>query len=266
MRASKGRLRLCRQSTVCRETVNERASVIGKRANLNRKGRTLKMESLERRELMAGDVAVNVAGGTLNIQGSAGNDAVHVSADSSFTTIRAGGRETRVANNYNSIRVDLGGGSDNLMLYLPRMNNLQNVSVNMGSGSSEKASVYLGSVRNLNIDSRLASGTEVLFNGAVVDQAILDFGDDAGRDRLTLEWADLRGKAVVRMGNGDDIATIKRSSIRTADFNLGAGNDRITIDNTSNIAGGTIDGGAGTDTYVKNGPALSRVSIRSFER
>lgn len=266
MRASKGRLRLCRQSTVCRETVNERASVMGKRADSNRKGRTLKMESLERRELMAGDVAGYVAGGTLYIQGSAGNDAVHVSQNGSFTTIRAGGRETTVENKYKSIRVDLGGGSDNLMLFLPRMNDLQNVTVNMGSGSSEKAHVYLGSVQRLEIDSKMASGTEVLFNGAVVDQAILDFGDDPGRDRLTLEYADLRKNAVVKMGNGDDLVEIKRSSIRTADFNLGAGNDRITIDNTSNVAGGTIDGGAGTDTYVKKGPSLSRVSIRSFER
>jgi hypothetical protein len=229
-------------------------------------GRALRMETLERRELMAGDVAVNLAGGTLNIVGSAERDTVHISESGGVTRILANGRTATVPNNYNSINIDLGGGKDALNLYLPRMRNLQNVNVNMGSGIAEDADINIGQVRSLSVNSVAAQGVDIKLIGKVVDQAILDFGSDNITDKLFLDYADIN-RAVVRMGGGNDSFSMKYSTIRNADIQLGSGNDVAVIYSTSEILGGVLDGGTGSeDAYRRSGARMSRVLIRGFER
>jgi hypothetical protein len=155
----------------------------------------------------------------------------------------------------------------------------------MGSGRGEVAEVHVGNLSILNVNATRSTHMSVNLRAQITDRALINFGsgdDDLnintnsrvasltvnagdGRDKVLLTSTHV-DRALIQMGNDADTMTIKRSSIHTADFNLGAGNDRINIDEFSSVAGGTIDGGAGTDTYVKNGPSLSRVSIRSFER
>ncbi len=97
-------------------------SSLSKNAN-----RSLRMESLEERQLMAGDVSVGMTGGELMIEGDTASNAVQVSkltdggyritglwADGAQTSIN--GRYSTTVNNVDNMTINLGRGDDRLYI------------------------------------------------------------------------------------------------------------------------------------------------------
>jgi hypothetical protein len=226
------------------------------------------MESLENRELMAANVTANVSGGVLNIQGTNGNDNVQVLVlANNLTRVFSGNRaifETPTSS-YSSMNANMLDGQDRLHINAIRNNQLTNVNVNMGRGSSEWAKIEVGSTRNLNVNAVQSVGTQVVLAATVVDQAIVDFGNDAGSDRLSTHSSSFN-RFNVSMGAGADDLNLYRTSIQNSNINMGAGNDAVFMDQNSDIFGGFVDGGDGQDSYQKHGAQATRLTLRSIER
>ena len=226
------------------------------------------MESLEKRELMAANVTANVSSGVLNIQGTNGSDHVQVLVlANNWTRVISGNRtifETPTSS-YSSMNANMLNGQDRLHINALRNNQLTNVNVNMGGGSSEYVKIEVNATRNLNVNAVQSVGTHVVLTANVIDQAIVDFGNDAGSDRLSTHDSSFN-RFNVSMGAGTDYLNMYRTSIRTANINMGAGNDAVFMDQNSDIFGGFVDGGDGQDSYRKVGAQATRVTLRSIER
>lgn len=234
----------------------------------HRKNRSLKVESLESRELMAANVTASISGGVLEVRGTNGNDSVNVLVlSNNLTRVVSGNRmifETATTN-YHSINANMLDGQDRLTISALRNNQLSNVSVNMGRGSTEYANIQVGSTRNLNVNAVQSVGTQVALTANVVDQAIVDFGNDAGADRLSTHSSSFN-RLNVSMGAGVDNLAMYRTSVQNASINMGSGNDYVLMDPNSDIFGGFVDGGNGTDTYEKRGASATRLTLRSIEK
>ena len=101
----------------------------------NRTTRRLRVESLEVRQLMAGEVTATFNNGTLSIRGTEGNDNVTVLFDQRAQTTRVlvGTRDIvpRISSPVSNVDVRLGGGTDKFVLGSMNLNRL---SIDMGIG------------------------------------------------------------------------------------------------------------------------------------
>lgn len=237
--------------------------------NLRKKHRPLRVESLEQRELMAANVTASLSNGVLNIEGTNGNDTVSAYVSSSGKTVvqnltpsgfRVIFESTSKPHTINAKMLD---GRDKINLTgFP--GTLNSVNVDMGRGNSE--SVYLGFsyTKRLNINAVKSVSTKVHLARTVVDQAIVDFGKDSGRDTFIASSCSLNGMDI-RMGKGDDVANFSRTSIRNSKIKMGAGNDQVFIDSSSDATNSTLHGGPGSDLYKKTGSKASNLKLRSIE-
>jgi hypothetical protein len=233
----------------------------------HRRNRSLKYETLENRELMAADVTAYMSGSTLMIEGTNGNDHVVVELISNGRTrVMSGNRVVAdVPTSYNAMDAKMLDGKDHLRIYAGIHNSLERVAVDMGRGANEYMNLQIGATRNLNVNTASSVSTHVALTANVLDQAIVDFGNDAGNDGLVTSNSSFNALKV-RMGSGNDSVTMYSTSVQRADVKLGAGRDSVAIDFYSDIASGTLDGGDGDrDSFKKRGSRLSGGSIRGFE-
>ena len=234
------------------------------------KHRKLNLESLEVRRLMANDLSASVNMGTLSISGSAGNDRVSVVIGSQSTVVRnlnTGGAIGTFANSaYSSVRANMGNGTDTFELNANNLKTLDSVFVNMGGGSKEGIYIHSTRMNNLNIDARNAFGTGVTLTGiGVTGTANIDFGNDAARDWINIHSNSSINRLQANMGGGDDIVTLRKTSIATASIDLGSGNDEFGAMDNSFVGSGVIDGGDGTDRVRTSGARVG-ARLNSFER
>jgi len=236
-------------------------------AKTNRRNRNLKYETLENRELMAADVTAYMNGSTLMVEGTDGNDQVIVEAISNGRTrVMSGNRVVAdLATSYNAMDIKMLGGKDSLRVFAGIHNSLDRVAVDMGRGTNEYVKLEIGATRNLSINTGSSVSAHVALTANVIDQAIVDFGNDAGNDGLVTTNSSFNNLRV-RMGSGDDSVVMYGTSVQRADIKLGAGRDSLAIDFYSDIASGTLDGGDGDrDSFKKRGSKLSGGSVRGFE-
>ncbi len=240
----------------------------------NRKNRELRLECLENRALMAADVSASLVNGVLNIQGTEGADNVKVWTFQGRTLasrIHGLGVKSifdRPSSEVRSIVVDLKGGQDRVDIDM-RSTRVNAIMVEMGTGipgTRELASVHGRNLGQVTVKAEKSLGAKVVFSRLTATGAEAFFGTVDASDILEVGQSSIRTlKAEMRGGN--DKFDVSNSSIGRAEVNLGSGNDYFEIETTySQIASGFVDGGSGSDDFVKKGSrGLGGVQVLNFE-
>jgi hypothetical protein len=159
----------------------------------NRKFRSLKMESLEKRELMAADAFIE--NGVLNIRGTDAADNIRVESSYGTTRVWANGKRIlqEATTSYSSVDAQMNGGNDGLSV---NSSDIGTLSSNMGGGrdffgvsstSIGQAAVNLGSGDDeFRIDTK----------NSQIRSGFVDGGP--GRDRFRNFGGNSPGRVVVR--------------------------------------------------------------------
>lgn len=224
--------------------------------------RRLGAESLEKRELLAGDVMVEVVDGNLNIRGdeASNNILIEDGVHGQYAIIGrpdANGVDTRI-NGLAGVKVDgvngninvrMGDGNDQVeanSLAAPR-----NLRIGLGTGHNEvvlekvgvRGNVAIsGTGRHLNVDlSSMKIGRGLCINGAYsssVDAQHIHAGNvvivgGLGRDKINVRDADVDRTVLVYTGAESDRVGISDTQVDVGLFiGTGTGNDGIRINNT----------------------------------
>ncbi len=154
--------------------------------------RRLKVETLEKRQLMAADLAFlqaeetlpqlravsvsfNSANGMLSIKGTPGNDDVKIRDEGLNSRVVVSDRvvATFRTDSIKSINANLGEGNDYFEMPGANGMNLKSVDVYMGSGAGEKAIIQAKSIGGIRIDARRSIGTTVRLSNTAVSRFFL---------------------------------------------------------------------------------------------
>lgn len=184
---------------------------------------------------------VFISGGTVLVQGSAGNDKIQVTLNSNSITVNENGKnktikDPKIINAIKDFVIVGGGGNDT-------------VTLNAGTGGRVKARLKLNTLR---VDVGAGRGRIII--GAGVHAALLVGGD--GNDTIIAANAN----DSIQTGNGNDIlvggsgiTTISSGNGNSTIFSVGK-RDTITVGNGNNTiyagAGDSIVTGSGTNTIL----------------
>ncbi len=206
------------------------------------KHRTLKCESLENRQLMAGNVSVNLVANEVRVLGdSAANQVSVVQLPSGAYRIQGQGGTTingRAFFDAKSpdfdLRINLGAGNDSLVV---------------GNHIANPAMV----VEDLEIDMGAGNDNVVVGNVRTTDNqfAVIRLGD--GNDVASIQKSTIKTGLRVEAGAGNDQLEVWKSTINgKLEANMGAGNDKVTLIDAV-FSSSFLDGGSGTDTLKRTG-------------
>lgn len=240
------------------------------------------MESLENRELMAGDVAVSVSGGNMLIQ-EAGNSyqgaqAVQVSQLGNGKIrvqglTNAGGTVTKVNGlNYQDftvtgdLTVNLGAANDYLSLNGGSFRNV-NVQMHQPGGAADSDAVFISDTRTTgDMTIKTGAGNDVVdINHAAIGN---DASDDlsifsgAGGDSIRMNgWTSVRGNLTVQAydsyyENDNDFVDINTAvAYNRVDVYTGFGNDTVNMTAVT----------AGTHVVLATGDGNDTVKLREVQ-
>jgi hypothetical protein len=240
--------------------------------------RKLRLESLEQKQMLAGDVTVSVVNGVLTLQGDELDNQVAVSAGEAAGTfiIRGldgtllhvgdaeGASELVVEGVRRGMVANMGAGNDALRINEASFRG--NVAINMGEGDDR---VAIGVVPEVAESSLTTDGD------AAIDLPSVQFGQNlvirtgSGNDTVVINNTRGRGILGLSTGEGDDTVRLGLSSETTEEaaelndevlvsfvhgvaLDLGAGADGLFV-NQLRSGGFHANGGAGADTMRING-------------
>ena len=246
--------------------------------------RRLQLESLENRELMAGNVSVAFHNGDLYITGDGAANDVQVRQSSpgvykitgqthynAATKINGNANGTSTATGvYGNVFVSLGGGDDHLdfgtgdarLITVPK-----NLSIDMGAGND------WANVRDVKTGGNLAvhTGTgkdnthiykaEVGGSLFVEDPSSVNSGD---YDKASVNSCKVKGQIQFIFRGGNDSAEITSSTADRVYADLGNGNDSFQMTFTK-PRGFTVLGGGGSDFFFVPDVNGTRYSGSGFE-
>ena len=201
--------------------------------------RTLLAESLERRCLLAGNVAATFIDGNLQLFGDAKNNAVEIQAVFDELVIR-GIDDTRINGQaevvftagdpgLNNVRAVLGKGHDRLFLF----------------DLTTTGSVQLGQGQ---VDTLFDAGNDLIVLDNVFVGGDLRVNAGGGADFVLFSEVAVAGRTELRGGGGSDDLRIIDSAIADLVLDAGSGNDQVTIDSSLVGSGATVRLGIGDDT------------------
>jgi hypothetical protein len=210
-------------------------------------GRPARFKSLEQRQLLAGDVLVNVVRGDLLIRGDAEGNEISVTAGAepgtyvvtglNGTTVHQEGQtpatEVTVTGVRNDVRISLGEGDDSVSLVDSGVRG--SISIHTGTGADE-----------VTVDQVSARGGLAIDTADDNDTVTLGSTDDTGATTFGLRDGTLEGALRIRKG------------IRV---NLGDGNDSLTLENAASLIGIGVNGGLGDDTISASGTSGSILAV-----
>lgn len=220
--------------------------------------RTLNFQSLENRNLMAGDVAVAVNQATIAITGDAAANFIEISEvapnvlriQGTFGTSVNGQNFVDVkSRGFGDVSVDLGGGNDRLSVHdvdLTYLANQGNWLVNLGSGRNTASfhNVHLPENLLVNFDKRAADGIDTVRveQSGIGGSVQMNLG--AGNDFVEVSETAIGHDLTINGGADDDIVSVGFSEIKGRfTLNLGDGNDMaFVMDNQAGSA--SFDGGS----------------------
>ena len=245
--------------------------------------RSLKVETLENRELMAGNVSVSFSNGDLYITGDANANHVQVRQTSpgnyNISGVMLGGAATKINNGgyvnaigvTGNVRISLGGGSDQLdfgtgdarLINVPK-----SLYIDMGAGNDW---TYVRDVKT--------AGEMVVNTGAGQDRTHL-VNVDVGTNLFVLDPASVastdsdlttvissraRGQMQFVSRGGNDSVEIQSCVADSVFADLGAGNDFFKMLNTKPTRGINVNGGSGSDTFFVPDVNGTRYNGSGFE-
>ncbi|MEZ6055932.1 MAG: hypothetical protein R3C01_04435 [Planctomycetaceae bacterium] len=255
-----------------------------------------RIETLESRLLLAGNVTAVLKGSTLVITGdAAGNSILVTETDDHAFSVQ--GRDTSVNGvvdglatfeGVSNIKIDLKGGNDFFSMMGDLHAELKSVSVKLGDGDDDAASVINGGsgtiyagihkmrIAKLTVDTGDGDDTFVLAGSQINKSLNAKSGD--GDDVVTISSNIISGKVAVNTGNGNDVANFHSTGgtvfTKAVSIKMGAGNDTV---NLQPIFGSItfheqfkLDGGPGFDKLVQNSSGgdivfLGGTSLKNLE-
>jgi hypothetical protein len=216
-------------------------------------GRRCFFESLEDRQMLAGDVTAKISGGNLVIKGdslangitiAAGSTAgtvvvTGVTAGGSATTVNSGTTAVTLSGFTGGLKIDMKGGDDSVTI--TDLTVTGDAKLEGGRGD----------------DTFDVSGST--FHGALTT----NLGD--GDDTLTFDSTTVSGKAKFKGRHGDDDATITDSTFSKLSVSLGKGDDSLTMSGTTASVDTSLNGRRGTNTF-SNGTddSLASLAVKHF--
>lgn len=249
--------------------------------------RRLQVESLERRELMAGNVTLTAQGNDLYLTGDGYRNSIDIRAVSpGVFTIKGetiGGAVTKingVANGQATIRgdlnnlyVNLGGGDDSLNVGTGNgvtLNVRQNLSISAGSGSDWVAvrDVVVGNDVAINTgtgvhDHTYLSNVSIGDDLFVYDPTSVYSGD---WDEVDVNNVKVRDQMHFEFRGGADHVEIISSAAEGIYASLGDGNDTFVMNYTKPRSKFAIYGGSGYDTFFVPSYAGTKFFGSGFEK
>ena len=250
------------------------------------RARRARLEWLEPRQMLAGDVFVSVVDGNLVVEGDAQNNQVAITAGAEpgslvirgldgTNIVRAAAEtspptsEVVVTGVTGGARIGLGAGDDRLVL--ASVGFQRGVSIRMGEGND---SVAIGLRPTPEVAAEVV---EPPMNGSVRIGGSLEISTGEGNDRVHVDQAGIGGQLNIETGAGNDgvrlghqpppvaaastvatdanlepeIAPVLRV-MRATNINLGAGEDELAADAVMAAQGLTVNAGEGSDALHLN--------------
>jgi hypothetical protein len=202
-------------------------------------GRKCKFESLENRQLMAGDVMASVHAGTLFIKGDNLSNGITITAGAIPNQVIITG--TTVAGSGTTVN-----GITNAPV---AVNNVtMDMKISMKSGND------VVTIHNLTVN-----GTTKFKGGAGIDALTMTSSTVCGdlkvktggsADNVTLTATNVNGTAKIATQGDCDSVTLTGSNFGALHTNLDQDNDTLTITNTQVVTATTLEGGQGINTFV----------------
>ena len=261
------------------------------------RNRSFKMEQLEDRRLMAGDIRVFYNDGTLILNealGSVGgNQAVWISQlpnghiqltgmTSPANTVGSLVNNTGVleVSDVRNIKVDFGGGQDTVIFHNTgdRSFQIQDVTVNAAGGGIDHDEVVFNNfkvLRSINVETgagrdkvtftntKLAAGASVAGAQFLVNTGVAAASGDEDKDIVQIDGLAATVDVTIKTGASGDVVRMKNSSLGTisdhlAWFDLGVGDDSLTL------GSGPNDFSAVTARHLRvdGGDGLDRVDMQ----
>ncbi len=220
--------------------------------------RRMRLETLEEKRLLAGDVTVGVVDGNLLVRGDAESNGVFITAGDApgafvVTGLPVGDGPTSINGSF--LRVEVGGVFRSVLVGMGAGDDLVNVrdaafrgdvAVDAGMGNDD-----------VNVGGPRTSVTEG--NTFIRGSLSVDLGE--GRDRLRVGGTAIGGGMEVAGGRGDDYVAVTRSLIRgVTSITTGVGDDYVLIDG-SRAARARIATGAGNDQVALVDSAFSGIGV-----
>jgi len=210
-------------------------------------------ESLEHRDLMAGDVTAQLANGTLVIKGDTLDNGVQLStgpnsgeivvagttAGGSATNLNGTANGSATFSNVTGLKIAMKGGNDNVQF------------------------------EPLTIDGntriRGGRGNDTFDIGGAVFNGSLNLKLGRGDDKLTWTSSTVSGEAEIKGRRGSDEVSIASGTFDTLSVRLGRGDDSLSISGTTVHTETDLNGGLGTNTFTDGGGnTLNGLTTKNF--
>jgi hypothetical protein len=230
-----------------------------------RKASNLGVESLEGREMMAGNVWAAVNGGNLSITGDEASNGVEITqvGPTSFrvsgtpnagaTAVNGWFQPRTFTNVTGAIQVNLNGGNDVLRIggtseftrnILP-----DDLNITTGTGN-DVVNVQWLSNRDFNDRTRIdtGSGNDVVNLFKVVNRDFMNISTGSGSDSVVVSHVTVRTDLNIDTGSENDAMVVQNAVMNRLFARLGTGNDRATVQNNWFSTDAMVDGGDGLDS------------------
>lgn len=241
--------------------------------------RRLGVESLEKRQVMAGNVTVAWANNALQIKGDSQDNQITMAEVKPGLIQVIGINNTRIngtANNANyfnkwsgNLNIAMGGGNDSVTIGwngLPA-SRLNSIIVNMGAGSDtvevKNTFVTGANFSSFNLGEEHQNDADNI-NVMQSSFRALAIGTGGGDDRVDVSTCNVT-KAIISTGGGHDVAVLQRNAFAELAVSLGEGNDYFMTWNSKPSRSRWIHGGDGGDVLAAGGEGPMSLSMAMFD-
>ncbi len=202
-------------------------------------GRKCKFESLETRQMMAGDVFARTHAGTLIIKGDNLSNGITITSGAIpnqviITGINAGGSGTTV-NGLTNTPVAINDVTKDMKIKLLAGNDI--VTINNLDLTGSAIIKGGGGTNTISVSSSTICGD-------------LDIRTGGSADTITVTATLVNGEAEFKTGGDCDHLTIVGSTLGELDVHLEEGNDTLSITNTQVVTQTKLNGDEGINTFV----------------
>jgi hypothetical protein len=239
--------------------------------------RRLKLENLENRTMLAGDVAVSVVQGNLKIEGDIQANEIAVTdlgggqvevAGQNGTTINGQAGPLTFASVLRSVKIELKEGDDVVRFTGNNQNSLKGVAIETGAGA-DTVSVDDVFARYLKVET--GSDNDIV---NVLDASAKEVKIETGRgnDTVNLGNTSLQSDATVQAhelkietGGGNDIVQIQDAVLQTheAKIETGSGDDTVTVQDLQAQGSFQAETGSGTDSVAISDSLFAKLGVEA---
>ncbi|MEM8679819.1 MAG: hypothetical protein AAGF97_10745 [Planctomycetota bacterium] len=231
------------------------------------------VESLERRQMMAGDVSVSVVNEDLVIRGDQdGNELMIVGfgIDGVFEIIGANGTTVNGQNGVivngavDDIRINLRSGDNRLGLF----DVVSRDRLDIRTGNGDDVIVFEGSGSKNQTDLSTGGGDDTIYLSRTGSRK-LNVRTGSGDDELGVDRSQYQYTQIAMSGGEDELYIGSSTLVQRARANLGGGNDRFMFENNTlmttdlRFSGGGGTDAAGGDPVLLQSMELAGVTVAS---